>query len=323
MLRQRRWHDSPDTLGRVRTGSGLRRVPQSLCRRTRRSGSTSTISVVHFISKTMSFALWTHVVPTWTSELAPGHPVLPVCRVRDLALQSMSRSPLGQVLTLGKLMSHTAPVASMRQARYVPFHIGDGGRIRTWSRSFIVLALEAGSVSPTPRRTWDWTWGDSRLSPWRSSWAALLVARCDRDGSARYGTGGACRGPIPCRVASVWRAALRCLPASPARSAPAAPGEVMMGRRVRALLAVVATGQALLAVLFVLQVPWATAIWPFAGTGETSYIFVAEHLPRGCGGGRLVSPDGFGSGPGRHRPGLRRHHRAARRPLPRRSTGPG
>ena len=49
-----------------------------------------------------------------------------------------------------------------------------------------------------------------------------------------------------------------------------------MGRRVRALLAVVATGQALLAVLFVLQVPWATAIWPFAGTGEMSYIFVAS-----------------------------------------------
>ena len=44
----------------------------------------------------------------------------------------------------------------------------------------------------------------------------------------------------------------------------------------RGLLAVVATGQALLAILFVLQVPWATAIWPFAGTGEMSYIFVAS-----------------------------------------------
>jgi hypothetical protein len=50
----------------------------------------------------------------------------------------------------------------------------------------------------------------------------------------------------------------------------------MMGRNVRGLLAVVATGQALLAILFVLQVPWATALWPFAGTGEMSYIFVAS-----------------------------------------------
>jgi hypothetical protein len=51
-----------------------------------------------------------------------------------------------------------------------------------------------------------------------------------------------------------------------------------MERRVRGLLAIVAAGQALLAVLFVLRVPWATAIWPFEGTGEMSFIFVASIL---------------------------------------------
>jgi len=49
-----------------------------------------------------------------------------------------------------------------------------------------------------------------------------------------------------------------------------------MERRLRRLLAVVATIQALLALLFVLQVPWATAIWPFPGTGEMSNIFIAS-----------------------------------------------
>jgi hypothetical protein len=45
---------------------------------------------------------------------------------------------------------------------------------------------------------------------------------------------------------------------------------------VRGLLAVAATTQAILAVLFAFQVPLATALWPFAGTGEMSYIFIAS-----------------------------------------------
>lgn len=49
-----------------------------------------------------------------------------------------------------------------------------------------------------------------------------------------------------------------------------------MDRRVRGMLAIIATTQAILAILFVLQVPWATAIWPFTGTGEMSYIFIAS-----------------------------------------------
>lgn len=49
-----------------------------------------------------------------------------------------------------------------------------------------------------------------------------------------------------------------------------------MERRVRGLLAVVATIQAILAILFVLKVPWATAVWPFTGTSEMSYIFIAS-----------------------------------------------
>jgi hypothetical protein len=42
------------------------------------------------------------------------------------------------------------------------------------------------------------------------------------------------------------------------------------------MLAIIATTQAILAILFVFQVPWATAIWPFTETGEMSYIFIAS-----------------------------------------------
>jgi len=51
-----------------------------------------------------------------------------------------------------------------------------------------------------------------------------------------------------------------------------------MERRVRGLLAVTASAQAMLAILFLLQVPWAAAIWPFPNTGEMSNIFIASFL---------------------------------------------
>ena len=47
-------------------------------------------------------------------------------------------------------------------------------------------------------------------------------------------------------------------------------------RHVRIALAVVAGIQAVTAVLFVLQVPWAIAIWPYAGRTQFSNIFIAS-----------------------------------------------